>query len=145
MTSVPFICLTCLTLIQVSSVNTYDLRSSRMNLIVPKVRTNYFRNSFASAGAKLWNSLPSSLMKETSFKQFRLRSGLVYVVVQFYPWFNVSPFCFELIIIHYHTQKQREIKFKPKIKLNHDVNYLHKHHNFSFIFRFNIVCNLFLV
>ena len=32
-----------------------------MNLIVPQARTNYFRNSFASAGAKLWNSLPSSL------------------------------------------------------------------------------------
>ena len=35
----------------------YDPRSSGMNLIVPKARTNYFRNSTASAGAKLWNSL----------------------------------------------------------------------------------------
>ena len=44
----------------------YDLRySAGMNLIVPKARTNYFRNSFASAGAKLWNSLPSSLKEET--------------------------------------------------------------------------------
>ena len=47
----------------------YDLRSSGMNLIVPKARTNYFGNSFASAGAKLWNSLPSNL---------RLRSGRIY-------------------------------------------------------------------
>ena len=39
----------------------YDLRSSGMSLIVPKARTNYFRNSFASTGAKLWNSLRSSL------------------------------------------------------------------------------------
>jgi len=39
----------------------YNLRSSGMNLIVPKARTNYFKNSFASAGAKLWNSLPSNL------------------------------------------------------------------------------------
>ena len=31
----------------------YDLRSSRMNLKVAKTRTNYFRNSFASAGVKL--------------------------------------------------------------------------------------------
>ena len=30
--------------------------------------------------------------------------------------------CFKLIIIHYHTQKQREIKFKPRIKLNHNIN-----------------------
>ena len=32
--------------------------------------------------------------------------------------------CFKLIIIHYHTQKQREIKFKPRIKLNHNI-YIH--------------------
>ena len=44
----------------------YDLRSSRMNLKVAKARTNYFRNSFASAGVKLYNSLPSSLKEETS-------------------------------------------------------------------------------
>ena len=46
-----------------------------MNLIVPKARTNYFRNSFASAGAKLWNSLPSSLKEETSLKQFKTKIG----------------------------------------------------------------------
>ena len=51
----------------------YDLRSSRMNLKVPKARTNYFRNSFASAGVKLWNSLPSSLKKVTSFIQFKAK------------------------------------------------------------------------
>ena len=45
----------------------------------------------------------------------------VYVVVQFYPWFNFIFFCFKLIIIHYHTQKQEEIKFKPSIKLNHNI------------------------
>ena len=44
-----------------SSRLSYDLCSSKMNLKVPKARTNYFRNSFASAGVKLWNSLPSSL------------------------------------------------------------------------------------
>ena len=79
----------------------YDLHSSRMNLIVPKARTNYFRNSFASAGAKLWNSLPSSLKERLLLNNLRLRSGRI---------------C-----------------------------YLHKHHNFSFIIRFNIVCDLFLV
>ena len=51
----------------------YDLRSSGMNLIVPKARTNYFRNSFASAGAKLWNSLPCSLKEKTSLKQFKAK------------------------------------------------------------------------
>ena len=28
--------------------------------------------------------------------------------------------CFKLVIIHYHTQKQKKIKFKPRIKLNHN-------------------------
>ena len=51
----------------------YDLRSSRVNLIVPKARTNYFRDSYASAGAKLWNSLPTSLREQTSLKQFKTK------------------------------------------------------------------------
>ena len=51
----------------------YDLRPSGKNLIVPKARTNYFKNSFASAGAKLWNSLPSSLKEKTSLKQFKAK------------------------------------------------------------------------
>ena len=63
------------------SVN-YDLRSSGMNLIVPKARTNYFRNSFASAGAKLWNSLPSSLKEETSLKQFKAKIRLYLLSIQ---------------------------------------------------------------
>ena len=53
----------------------YDFRSSRMNLIVPKAKTNYFRNSFASAGAKLWNSIPASLKERLLLNNLRLRSG----------------------------------------------------------------------
>ena len=34
---------------------------------------------------------------------------------------NFISLCFKLIIIHYHTSKQREIKFKPRIKLNHNI------------------------
>ena len=100
MASVPPICLTCLKLIQVGSIS-YNFCSSRMNLIVPKARTNYFRNSFASAGAKLWNSIPASLKERLLLNNLRQRSGCIY--------------------------------------------YLHNHHNFSFIIRFNIVCDLFLV
>ena len=42
----------------------------------------------------------------------------VHVVVSFYPLFNLNSifFCLKLIIIHYHTQEQRQLKFKPKIK-----------------------------
>ena len=48
--------------------------------------------------------------------------GQVYML-----WFNFILglnfifFCFKLIIIHYHTQKQKKIKFKPRRKLNHNI------------------------
>ena len=34
---------------------------------------------------------------------------------------NFISLCLKLVIIHYHTQKQRKIKFKPRIKLNHST------------------------
>ena len=34
---------------------------------------------------------------------------------------NYLFFCFKLIIIHYHTQKQKKRKFKPKIILNYNI------------------------
>ena len=34
---------------------------------------------------------------------------------------NFIFFCFKIIIIHYHTQKQKKIKFKPRMKLNHNM------------------------
>ena len=36
---------------------------------------------------------------------------IVYVVVQFYPWFKFS--LFKLVLIHYRIPKQRKMKFKP--------------------------------
>ena len=56
----------------------------------------------------------------------RLPSNLgVYVVVQFYPWFKFSFLLFQthyhVIIIHFHTQKQKKRKFEPRIKLNHNI------------------------
>ena len=48
--------------------------------------------------------------------------SLLYVL-----WFNFILglnfifFCFKLIIIYYHTQKQKKIKFKPRIKLKHNI------------------------
>ena len=45
----------------------------------------------------------------------------VFVVVQFYPCFEFF-FCFNLITIHYHTQKQRNMRFKPRIKFNKNIS-----------------------
>ena len=46
----------------------------------------------------------------------------VYVVVQFHPWFKIlCPFVLQLIIIHYHTSKQKgnRIETKNKIEPQH--------------------------
>ena len=29
--------------------------------------------------------------------------------------------CFKLLIVHYHTQKQKKIEFKARMKLNHNI------------------------
>ena len=46
---------------------------------------------------------------------------VVYVMVQFYPWFKFYFSLFKLTIVDYHTPKQRKIKFKPRIKFNHNI------------------------
>ena len=51
-----------------SSLSDYGLRSSRMNFELPKNRTNYFKNSFAFTGAKVWNNLPNALIFLDTFK-----------------------------------------------------------------------------
>ena len=53
-----------------TSLYNYGLRSSKMNLELPKNRTNYYKNSFAYNGAKIWNDLPSSLKERSSLKMF---------------------------------------------------------------------------
>ena len=35
---------------------------------------------------------------------------------------NFISLCFKLIVIHYHTQKKREINFKPRMKFNRNIN-----------------------
>ena len=53
-----------------SSLNDYNLRQSKLNLELPKNRSDYYNSSFAFTGAKLWNSLPDQLKEEPSLKRF---------------------------------------------------------------------------
>ena len=61
-------------------------------------------------------------IKITCLKEGLVQCGLVYML-----WFdfilgsNFIFLCFKLIIIHYHTPKQRKMKFEPRIKLNHNI------------------------
>ena len=61
-----------------ASFHGYGLRSSRMNLTLPKSRTDFYRNSFAFTGEKIWNDLPNSLKKETSSKKFMSKLDYYY-------------------------------------------------------------------
>ena len=62
--------------------------------------------------------------KHTKYRKVpRISPGLtVYMLwFNFFPGLNFIFLCLKVIIIHYHTPKQREIKFKPRIKLNHNI------------------------
>ena len=49
----------------------YNLRISRRNLALPAVKsTDYYRNSFAYTGAKIWNALPDEMKYENSMRTF---------------------------------------------------------------------------
>ena len=73
--------------------------------------------------------LPLSLTTSSKFfAMVAFLTAMVCNVKQMYVlWFkfilgsNFIFFCFKLIIIHYHTQKQGNIKFEPRIKLNHNI------------------------
>ena len=54
-----------------ASFHDYGLRSSRMNLALPKSRTGGFlQQQFCIYRAKIWNDLPNSLKEESSLKRF---------------------------------------------------------------------------
>ena len=99
------------------------------NLIVKarmKVKAEVGRILIRTRKAKVNQRHPPKLVLKYYFYYLNLYIYflylLVYVVVQFHRWFNFSSIiCFKLIIIHYHTQKQRKIKFKQRMKLNHNI------------------------
>ena len=54
-----------------NALNNYGLRSSNHDLELPKCRTNYYKNSFAFSGVKVWNALPRYLKEERSLEKFK--------------------------------------------------------------------------
>lgn len=52
--------------------NHYSLRDkTKLDLQIPRARTDYYKKSFVFSGAKLWNSLPNSLKEEKSLSKFK--------------------------------------------------------------------------
>ena len=53
----------------------YNLRTSRWNQALPVVKTDYYRNSFAYTGAKVWNTLPDDMKCEKFMAAFNNKLG----------------------------------------------------------------------
>ena len=79
---------------------------------------------------RVGSSIPD--IKAFNSIQYSLKIKKIAIMVSFIPILllkhlhkanlpNFISLCCKLIIIHYHTPKQREIKFKPRIKLNHNI------------------------
>ena len=52
-------------------VNGYDTRGSDMDLYLPTLRKDAYRNSFMCMGGKLWNDLPEFVQKSTNIEPFK--------------------------------------------------------------------------
>ena len=61
----------------------YNLRTSRENIALPRARTDYYRNSFAFTGAKIWNSLPNDLKCERSLESFKNKLKCLNLCIDF--------------------------------------------------------------
>ena len=52
-------------------VNGYDTRGSDMELYLPTLRKEAFRNSFMYMGGKLWNDLPEFVQNSSDIESFK--------------------------------------------------------------------------
>ena len=52
-------------------VNGYDTRGSDMDLYLPTLRKEVYRNSFMYMGGKLWNDLPEFIQNSTNIESFK--------------------------------------------------------------------------
>ena len=55
-------------------------------------------------------------------KNKRHQEFITNVVVQFYPWFNISFLLFLGMVMYDNEFQTKKIKIEPRIKLNHNTN-----------------------
>ena len=76
---------------------------------------------------KIQNTVSDPLPLMVGVRQGSIRGPVLFTLCVYMLWFNFilgsifNFFCLKLIIIHYHTQKQKERRIKPRIKLNHNI------------------------
>ena len=96
------------------------LKFSICNVLIEQVSVVKLLGLFIDENLR-WQTHIDKLPKKSA-SGIGATKGIMYML-----WFNFILglncifFCFKLIIIHYHTQKQKKIKFKPRIKLNHNI------------------------
>ena len=61
----------------------YNLRISKRNLVLLAVKTDYYRNSFAYTGAKIWNALPDEMKYEKSMTTFKRKLESLNLFIDF--------------------------------------------------------------
>ena len=106
-------------------------------VVLPVLSNCQFWRSSCRRQSNILNSLfvfastrNAVIFKSKSFKAkdvYMLRSSFLLGLSSF-------SHCFRLIMIHYHSQKQRKIEFKPRMKLNPNTyNNLTDHSVYNFI------------
>jgi len=61
----------------------YNIRISRCNLALPAVKTDYYRNSFAYTGAKIWNALTDEMKHKKCTRAFKHKLESLYLSFDF--------------------------------------------------------------
>ena len=56
--------------VQVNEAHNYNLRFSDMNVKIPQPHTECLRRSLSYSGARLWNSLPSTIKSLPNLNNF---------------------------------------------------------------------------
>ena len=118
--------------------NVYKKAWCTCKVVVLPVLTNcQFWRSSCRRQSNILNSLFvfASTRNAVIFKSKPFKAKDVYMLRSSF-LLGLSSFshCFRLIIIHYHSQKQRKIEFKPRMKLNHNIcNNLTYHAVYNFL------------
>ena len=66
-------------------VNGYDTRGSDMDLYLPTVHKETYRNSFMYMGGKLWNELPEFVQNSRNIESFKRNYRMYKLVINSWP------------------------------------------------------------
>ena len=82
-------------------VNGYDTRGSDMELYLPTLYEDMYRNSFMYMGGKLWNDLPEFVQHSTNIESFKQNYKMYKLIINswLFAFFAIGLFLYYVIII----------------------------------------------